>query len=281
MVIRCQKSDSRPEMKNAPAQSPIVPNRRSFATTRAIMALMLREMATSYGRSPGGYIWAILEPIAGIALLSAVFSAAFRNPPLGISFPVFYATGMMPFIMFNDIQGKVASALMYSKQLLTYPTVTFVDALLARFFLNAITQLLVAYLIFTISLMTFETRVTLDLPVIFMGFALAAFLGFGIGTLNAYMFTRFQAYQRAWSIMMRPMFLISCIFFLFETIPSPYQDWLWYNPMVHLTGLMRSGFYRTYDADYVSIVYLLGVSIAALAMGLLLLRRNYQDLLSR
>jgi capsular polysaccharide transport system permease protein len=33
---------------------------------RTIVALIMREMATSYGRSPGGYIWAIAEPVAGI-----------------------------------------------------------------------------------------------------------------------------------------------------------------------------------------------------------------------
>lgn len=244
------------------------------------MALMLREMATSYGRSPGGYIWAILEPVAGIALLSAIFSAVFNNPPLGISFPVFYATGMLPFMMFTDIQGKIATSLMYSKQLLTYPTVTFVDAILARFFLNMITQLLVAYIIYSLCLMIFETRVTLDLPVLFLGFVLAAFLGLGIGTLNAYLFTRFQVMQRVWSILMRPMFIISGIFILFETVPQPYQDWLWYNPLVHIIGLIRSGFYGTYNASYVSVPYLLGISLGCLAMGLLLLRRHHQDLLS-
>ncbi|MEL6475009.1 MAG: sugar ABC transporter permease, partial [Pseudomonadota bacterium] len=34
--------------------------RRRFASLRSIIALMLREMATSYGRSPGGYLWAVL-----------------------------------------------------------------------------------------------------------------------------------------------------------------------------------------------------------------------------
>ena len=29
---------------------------RRFATLRTVLALMLREMATTYGRSPGGYL---------------------------------------------------------------------------------------------------------------------------------------------------------------------------------------------------------------------------------
>lgn len=255
--------------------------RRRLATPRAISALVLREMATTHGRSPGGYIWAVLEPAAGIALLAMVFSAVVRSPPVGISFAMFYATGMVPFLLFNDVHGKIATCLMFSKQLLAYPTVTFVDAILARFILNTMTQLLVGYVIFTGCLMMFETRVTLDLPAIVLGFVMAAGLALGIGTLNAYAFTRFNVMQRLWSIIMRPMFLISGVIFPLHLIPQPYQDWLWWNPLVHVVGQMRGGFYPTYDASYVSVIYVMGISGGCLAMGLLLLRRNYQDLLSQ
>jgi capsular polysaccharide transport system permease protein len=252
---------------------------RSFGSLRAVLALILREMATTYGRSPGGYLWAILEPAAGIALLSLVFAAAFRTPALGISFPMFYATGMLPFIMFTDVQGKVALSLMFSKQLLTYPTVTFVDAMLARFLLNVMTQMMVGYIILVGCMLLFETRVIPDLPVIVLAYALASLLALGIGTLNCFLFSRFALMQRAWAILMRPMFLISGIFFLFETLPPTYQNILWYNPLVHVIGLMRRGFYPTYDATYVSVPYVTGISLVCLATGLLFLRRHHRDLL--
>lgn len=255
--------------------------KRRFATMRSIVALIMREMSTTYGRSPGGYIWAVLEPAGGIALLSLIFSAGFRHPPFGISFPIFYATGMLPFMMFNDLHGKIATSLLFSKQLLAYPTVTFLDAILARFILNMVTLLLVGYIIFSGCLLLFETRTTLDLPVIVQAYALSALLGLGIGTLNAYSFTRFPVVQRFWSILMRPMFLISGVLIPFGSIPQPYRDYLWYNPLVHLTGLMRAGFYGTYDASYVSVPYVLGISLVCLSIGLVLLRRHHQDLLTR
>ena len=263
----------------SPAQRPVVPPRRRFASLRAIMALMLREMSTSYGRSPGGYLWAILEPVAGITLLSLVFAAAFRNPPLGISFPMFYATGMLPFALFNDVHNKVAQSLAYSRPLLAYPTVTYLDALLARFVLNAMTQILVGYLILTACMLLFETRVNPDLPVIVEAYALTALLALGVGTLNCYFFTRFDLMSRLWSILMRPMFIISGVFILFEGIPGAYQDVLWWNPLIHVVGLMRAGFYANYEASYVSGPYVLAVSLGALALGLTLLRRSYRDLL--
>lgn len=261
-------------------QMPRAPHRRSFGSLRAIAALILREMATSYGRSPGGYLWAVLEPVAGITLLSLVFAAAFRAPPMGISFPMFYATGMLPFILFSDVQSKIALSLMYSKQLLAYPTVTFLDALIARFILNLMTQLMVSYLVLTGCILLFDTRVSPDLPVIITAFAMTALLALGIGTLNCFLFTRFSVMQRAWSILMRPMFIISGIFFLFETMPDPYQDYMWYNPLVHVIGLMRRGFYSNYDASYVSLPYVSGLSLVCLCLGLLFLRRYNRDLLN-
>lgn len=254
--------------------------RRPLASLRTITALVLREMVTTYGRSPGGYVWAILEPVAGIALLSVIFSAGFRAPALGISFPLFYATGMLPFSMYSDISGKISLSILFSKPLLAYPAVTYLDAILARFIVNLLTQLLVAYLVLFGIMTFFDTQIVPNYPVIIMAFTLAAVLALGIGTLNCFLFVRFPLWQRTWSILMRPMFIISCIFFVFETIPQPYRDYLWYNPLVHIVGLMRHGFYANYDAPYVSLTYVLGLSMLCMMSGLLLLRRTHRMLVN-
>ncbi|MEQ5872646.1 ABC transporter permease [Sagittula sp. NFXS13] len=250
-----------------------------FATLRAITALILREMSTTYGRSPGGYLWAVLEPVAGIALLTGIFSIGFRSPALGISFAMFYATGMLPYLMFADIAGKLAQTLNYSRQLLIYPRVTFVDALVARFILNMMTQLLVNYIVLGGILLLFETRVVMDGLTILKAYGLAGLLALGIGTWNSYMTVRFPVYQRIWSIAMRPLFLLSCIFFIFDTIPQPYSDYVWFNPLVHIVGLMRRGFYPNYDAPYVSEPYVLVVALVSMVLGLMLLRRDHKMLL--
>ena len=252
-----------------------------IAAPRSIMALILREMSTTYGRSPGGYIWAVLEPAVGIALLTVIFSIGFRSPSLGTSFPIFYATGMLPFLAYMDVQAKLSTALVFSKTLLTYPRVTFLDALLARFFLNFVTQLLVSYVIFTAIMMTLETRTSLDFAQIALSFSMVAVLAFGVGTINCYLTMRFEVWQRVWAIVNRPLFIISCIFFLFDAIPEPYKSVLWYNPLIHIVGAMRAGFYPYYVADYVSVAYVMGLGMGMTVFGLLLLERHHRDLLLR
>ena len=252
---------------------------RRFATVRAVLALMLREMATTYGRSPGGYLWAVLEPVGGIAILTLIFSFGFNAPSLGTNFPIFYATGVLPFMIFNSVCNRVSTALLFSKSLLAYPAVTFVDALIARFIVNTVTQAMVAYVVFGGILLIYETRTLPDPVLIAQSLGLTAALALGVGTLNAYLIARFAVWQVVWSILTRPLFLISGIFFLFNAMPHPMRDVVWYNPLIHLIGIMRAGFYPTYNADYTSTAYVLLVSLVTFAVGLLLLRRSHRDLL--
>lgn len=253
--------------------------RRGLATPRTIAALVLREMATSYGRSPGGYLWAVLEPVAGIALLTVVFSAVLRNPGLGRDFALYYATGMLPFMAFMAVSAKVAQALNFSRQLLAYPAVTWLDAVLARFLLTALTEFMVAFLVLAGILTAFDTRVIPDWPLVLRAMLEAALLGLGVGAVNCHLMTRWPLWQRVWGVLMRPMFILSGIFFLYETVPPAFQGIMWFNPLLQIISLARRGFYAGYEAAWVSEAYVLGLAGLLLLSGLLLLRRSGRDLL--
>lgn len=244
---------------------------------RAVGALVLREMATSYGRSAGGYLWAVAEPVLAIALLSVVFSLAFRGPPLGESFPLFFALAYLPFMMFLDVANKLATAIRFSKPLLAYPAVTLADVLVARFVLNVLTHLVVTLIVCGGILLLDETRASPSAPEAAMAMGMAAALGLGVGTLNCYLFTGYPVFERIWSVVTRPLVIVSGLFFLFESMPREAQALLWWNPLFHITGEMRAAFHPTYAPDYVSPVYVLLLSLVLLAAGLMLLRPAYRD----
>lgn len=260
---------------------PLQEARLPFATSRSVFALMLREMATSYGRSPGGYIWAVVEPAAGIAVLTAVFSIGFRNPPLGTSFPLFYATGILVFLMYADIAGKMSQTLNYSRALLEYPRVTFVDALIARFILNMITQFMVHFLIMGLILSVFVSNVHVDLGKMVYAYVTMLLMAIGVGTLNSFLTVAYPVWQTIWAVMNRPIFLVSCIFFLYESIPHPYRDYLWFNPLAHPIGLMRDAFYPYYNPTYVTMSYPLLCAAVLTLVGLFLLNRYHRDILDK
>jgi capsular polysaccharide transport system permease protein len=254
---------------------------RRFKSARAILALIMREMQTTYGRSAGGYAWALLEPIGGIALFTFILSTGFRirTPGLGTNFPLFLATGLLLLGMFLQISSRIAQSLNFSRPLLFYPAVRYSDPLVARFILNFLTQLLVVYIIMVGILTIYDLGVILDFGQIALGLALTGLLALGIGTLNCFLFSLYPILQNVWSIVTRPLVLVSTVFFTFETIPRQYQDIAWYNPLVHVIGLMRRGFYAGYDAPWVSPFYVGLVGGGTLVVGLALLQRYHRKLL--
>lgn len=255
--------------------------RPRFQMGRIIAALMLREMATTYGKSVGGYIWALLEPVLGIALLSTVFALSFHSPALGTNFPLFYASGFLPFVMFNDLSNKTAASIRFSRPFLAYPSVTFMDAMLARMILNTTTHACVIGIVITGIFIIFQLPMDIRIGPVLESLLMVMVLGVSIGVLNCYLITAFPVWERIWHILTRPLFLVSGVFFTYDMMPPIAQNVLWYNPLIHCVGMMRRGLYPTYEGSYISVGYVLGISVILLFFGLLLLLRNYRELMER
>lgn len=251
------------------------------ASIRSITALMLREMSTRYGRTPGGYVWAILEPLGMILLLAFAFELLARSPALGTSYILFKATGFMILQVFTTLGGQVGSSLSFSKSLLRFPRVTWVDAIAARFLLNVTVVFVVTFLIITGIILVQGLQLLISWGPIFLAMGLTAALGLGMGCLNSFLFMQFPVWQQLWAILTRPLFLISGVIILYEDMPPLAQTILWYNPLLHLTGMMRDGFYVLYRPSYISFIYVGFWIIIPMVAGLLLLKRHHRNLLYR
>jgi capsular polysaccharide transport system permease protein len=248
---------------------------------RVIAALMVREMGTTYGRSAGGYIWAVAQPLGGIVLLAVAFSLALRTPPLGSSFMLFYATGIVPFSLYGTLSSAVAGAVRSNKGLLTYPVVSALDAVFATFLLNLMTGVVTGVLLFAGIIVAFGLHVVFEPGAAVGATLLAALLGLGIGALNCVLFGFFPTWRNVWRVLTRPLFIVSGIFFTFESAPVAFQKVLWFNPLVHVIGLMRSGFYGEYQPQFVSIPYVLGIALTSFVIGAYLLRRHESVLIEQ
>ncbi len=247
---------------------------------RAVFALILREMASTYGRSPGGYLWAIFDPLAGVALLTVVFSLVIPAPPLGGNFALFYATGYLAFAAFTDLTMKIGQAIRYSRPLLAYPGVTYLDALLGRLLLNMGSELVVFILMMGGIHLWFAVHPDLAAGWLWQALTMLVVLVFGIGALNCYLFTRFPLWERLWAILTRPLFFASGVFFLPDTMSPLLRDAVMWNPLTHVISAIRAGFYPLYEARLVSPAYVYAIGMTCLFWGLLLLRRHTRFLIA-
>ena len=252
-----------------------------FSALRSILALMLREMGSTYGDSPGGYVWAIVQPVGMIAILSLGFSLLVKAPSLGTSFILFYATGFLTYDVYNQMMKKVGGALTYSKAMLAYPRVVWLDAVIARFLLNALTLSTIFCIVITGILSVIETRTVIQIQPILLGLGMCASLGLGVGMVNCLLAGLFPVWAIIWRILTRPMFIASGVIFIYEDMPPLVQEILWWNPILHATGLVRTGFYPNYYASYASIEYGFGLALALVTVGLLFLQPYHAKILNR
>lgn len=246
----------------------------SYQALRVIVALVMREMTTRYGKSTGGYIWALIEPVGMIAVLSIAFSQFLRTPPIGDSFLFFYATGYLPFYMYGTLAREVSSAVQRNRSLLHFPMVTPLDAVIARTILSVITVILIVMIVFFGTYLIVGEPSRIDMAPLILSFTLSAMLGTGIGTLNAVIFTFIPVWTSIWKIINRPLFIISGIFYTFESMPTEVQELLWWNPLVHVIGLCRVAMFSIYDGHYISIGYVLAISFGTFIPGAYLLQRH-------
>lgn len=255
----------------APAQSP--PKSRRFKTPRVLFALVLRELSTSDSRASLGFVWLLLEPVGALLLLTLIFTLVARSPPLGTNFPLFYVTGLLPFQMFVQISTKSSSAIRFSKPLLGFPAVTAVDAILARCIVSITLNVMIFAAMIAIIIEAYGLNVIIDYGRAAESLALSALLGLGIGVFNVVPFLASPTYANIWNIMNRPMMLLSGVIFLHDEMVAWVRDYLWWNPVIHIVGMMRQAFYPSYSGSYVSATYVILVSLGTLAFGLLMMKR--------
>ena len=262
-----------------PALRPAAVPKLRYRTARAVFALIVREMITTYGRSPGGYFWAVAQPIALITVLSLAFSLLLRSPPLGIDFTMFYATGLLPLRMFQMLSNNVGGALAYSKPLMAYPRVTFVDAIVGRAVLTILTQFVVSVVILSAITIWTQSSDTRSYEIVVAAYGMAIMLGVGIGTLNCFLFMLLPVWKLVWGIATGPMILLSAVLYLYEDLPLVAQNILWYNPMTHVTGLTRVGFYSTYNPAYINLPFVVACSLIPAFFGVMMLRKYGRSIL--
>lgn len=233
------------------------------------IALMRRELRLAYRRVPGGVLWAFAEPVLMVTLLSIGFSMVLRAPPLGMDFSLFFASGQAVFLVFQMMTDGLGNGFRFLKRRgrRWWP-----EALLARGLIQAIISLTVACVLFIGGLMWAQAHSMIDALQIMIALGMALAFGTAFGVLNCALFAILPIYRPIWSVLARVAFLGSGVLFLPQNLPPGLADILWFHPMLHIISLMRKGLYAGYHPAVLDPLYVAFVSLAAMALGLVLLR---------
>lgn len=235
---------------------------------RIIATLILRETRATFGTSQVGYLWAILTPAISVGLLAFIFSLIDRQSPFGTSLAVFFATGILTIELFNKLSNTLMTSFSANKALLTYPLIKETDTLYARTILIAATYALIMLIFYGTLLLLGVGEVPTRLEIVIQAFAAVVFLGFSFGTLNAVIASLWESWTHIEKILTRPLLFISGVFYVPSRLPTEATDILYWNPVIHVVELMRTGFYSNYNSTILDPGYPIFVGLMMLFVGL-------------
>lgn len=240
---------------------------------RVVHALMLRETRSRFGRQKLGYLWALFEPIAFVAIFAALFAFGRQHAPSGMPVVPFMITGIAPFILFRNTMSQTLNAIESNRALLTFPQVKLLDLVLARALLEMATLTVVFFLLLLGAHgLGFTIRIEDPLRV-FFALGCLALTGFGLGAAFAALVPFARSLPQVVGIFAgRPLFFLSGLFFTAEMLPTAARDLLLLNPLLHMIEWLRSGFFVEFESIYMSRTYALGFALLAAGFGLVMLR---------
>lgn len=236
---------------------------------RVIHALIMRETLTRYGDFKIGFLWGFLEPLLGVLIFAGIFAAIRNDSPSGMPLFLFMLTGIVPFNIFRDPWTQMQSAIGHNKTLLAFPQVTTFDVLASRAILESLITLLVFALLLTgCQLMGLEVRVERPLEVMYSLLLLAS-IGIGLGFFFASLEPLIPSVKKFTStIIGRPLFLGSGLFFTAETVPEPARHYLMLNPVMHCLELLRGAFFYEFETNHGDWGYATVSALICMAVGL-------------
>ncbi|GLK66380.1 transport permease protein [Hansschlegelia plantiphila] len=235
---------------------------------RTIFALMLRRIRTRYANSRAGYLWAIVEPICWVFILKfGIRGAADHQPPIGTSYEVFYANGVIVARTWRTTAQVVARTVRRPK----------------RSALTAIHRLDAAYAAWILELTTGAVAMTIVLAALglfgfdaapadpltcFVAFGAMALFALAFGLVLSLILTLAPGLTHFQHIFMLAIFMSSGFHMIIDRVPPRIREIFLWNPVLHCVEWFREGFYAGYVCASLDRSYLLTVTMLFLAIGL-------------
>jgi len=245
-----------------------------------INALLLRDIRVRAGKFFFGYLVIFLMPFLHLGAVLAVFVITERIPPVGTQPVIFFGLSILPFVVFLYPSRQIVIGLVANRPLLYFPRVKIIDVIIARALLETANGVAVSAFVSLVLYLSTDNFSPRDPFGFLCSILLTLYLGCAWGLLNALLAHAFQFWIYAFSLFFPLLWLLSGIIFNPHTIPSPYEKYLAFNPLLQCVEYARYSYYEGYPGDVLDVSYVFWTATSMMALGLLIERSARRTLLS-
>ncbi len=240
-----------------------------------VFALIVRELKTRFGGRWEGALWTLSEPLAHVLFYALALGSLRASRLPNIDYPIFLATGLLPFFTFRTLSLRLSDAVRANRALFNYRPVKPFDTFIARAFLEAAINSAILIITFLIVASEGSAHTLIpDRPLEWIGVqAILLSFGFGIGVSLSVVCHFAPRIRMIISLLFLPLYMLSAIQMPIQSLPTTWQPYLLWNPLLHLFEISRSYFFPAYPlVGGLTLAYPASGALLALSVGLALYR---------
>lgn len=235
-------------------------------------AVVLRDMRTRFFDHGLGFLVVALWPLAHMVILLGIFHFAGRQAPFGESLNVFFATGLIPTLLFMYVSRFMSLSILLNRPMLAFPVVQVLDILMARAYLEVVAGFLTLIFMFTILLIFGENPWPYDPAQALMAYLATVLLAVGVGILVGVVAMFFNFAVTLYALLLILAYFSSGTLFVAPYLPDAIAIPLSWNPITQSVEWMRTAYFETYPDRLLDRSYLVGCGLLALFGGLVVER---------
>ncbi|GAB3537716.1 ABC transporter permease [Noviherbaspirillum agri] len=246
--------------------------RSSWQIQRAVIsALFLREAVNRLSAGRAAWLWILLEPVAHLIFLMALFGFVLHRVTYGIDGGMFVVTGLLGFFLAQNTATRCMGGISANSALFAYRQVQPVDTVLVRAGLEGFLMLITALVLLAgAGLFGFHV-VPHDVLLVLVAVVGLWLCGMGIGLILSVGAELVPELGKVANLLFRPLYFISGVMFPAMAIPQPYREWMLLNPFLHGLEILRAGYFpQFHPAPGASWAYLYGFALVTIFFGLAL-----------
>jgi len=239
---------------------------------RTLVALLIREIISRYGRTNLAFLWLVIEPLILCVGVMVVWSFI-RHDSHNIPLIAFIVSGYMPLTLWRHVSSHAVSCIRHNTALFYHRSVRPLDVLFASVTLEFVgTSMALIAVLVTLqltALLEFQARIDLMIA----GWFFMAWLSFSVGMVLAALAERFDFVEKLISPFQYLMLPISGCFYMVAWLPTWTQRLALYIPTVHCYEMFRAGLLGEAVETHYSMAYLAVFCMVTTALGLTMMRR--------
>jgi ABC-type polysaccharide/polyol phosphate export permease len=242
-----------------------------------IRMMAIRDLKAVYVGSLFGFSWAVLNPLAQLAIYGMVFGVLLKSRPDPIygtdSYFLFLLCGLVPWQFFSQTVSISTNSLVLNSNLVKKAVGFNSEILPVITVLSNLISHLIGIVLLLVTTVFFIGRVSPLTPVILIYLFLICIFSVGVGWIVSSINVYLRDVQQVVGLIMLAWMFLTPIFYSVNIIPAKLMTIMRLNPMYHMVEGYRYAILAGRVLPPTDIAYMTIVSFLIFGMGGLLFRK--------